>query len=122
MTGVLAAVLEGWFTRQLLFNGLVNGMVFGLVAMGIVLVYRSTRVINFAVANIGFLAFPAIILGGLDSIGGALVGGLLIAGTQNFVQLTFGAEWVNIISFAIMLAILLVRPSGLFGRAEIVRL
>ena len=31
------------------------GMVFGLVAMGIVLVYRSTRVINFAVANLGFL-------------------------------------------------------------------
>jgi branched-chain amino acid transport system permease protein len=74
------------------------------------------------VANIGFLAFPAIILGGLDSIGGALVGGILIAGTQNLVQLTFGAHWVNIISFTIMLAILLVRPSGLFGKAEVVRL
>jgi branched-chain amino acid transport system permease protein len=74
------------------------------------------------VANVGFLAFPAIILGGLDSIGGALVGGLLIAGTQNLVQLTLGAQWVNIVSFALMLAILLVRPSGLFGRAEVVRL
>jgi ABC-type branched-subunit amino acid transport system ATPase component/ABC-type branched-subunit amino acid transport system permease subunit len=48
-------VLDGLFTRQLLFDGLITGMVFGLVAMGIVLVYRSTRVINFAVANIGFL-------------------------------------------------------------------
>ena len=48
-------MLEGWFTRQLLFDGLITGMVFGLVAMGIVLIYRSTRVINFAVANIGFL-------------------------------------------------------------------
>lgn len=74
------------------------------------------------VSNIGFLAFPAIILGGLDSIGGALLGGILIAGTQNAVQLTFGADWVNIISFAIMLAILLLRPSGLFGKAEVVRL
>jgi branched-chain amino acid transport system permease protein len=74
------------------------------------------------VGNVGFLAFPAIILGGLDSVGGALVGGVLIAGTQNFVQLTFGADWVNIISFLIMLAILLVRPSGLFGKAEVVRL
>ena len=55
LTGMLAAVFEGWFTRQLLFNGLVTGMVFGLVAMGVVLVYRSTRVINFAVANLGFL-------------------------------------------------------------------
>jgi branched-chain amino acid transport system permease protein len=74
------------------------------------------------VSNVGFLAFPAIILGGLDSLGGALVGGLLIAGTQNFVQLLFGASWVNIISFLIMLAILLVRPSGMFGKAEVVRL
>jgi ABC-type branched-subunit amino acid transport system ATPase component/ABC-type branched-subunit amino acid transport system permease subunit len=48
-------MFEGWFTRQLLFDGLVNGMVFGLVAMGIVLVYRSTRVINFAVANLGII-------------------------------------------------------------------
>ena len=40
-------------TSQLLFNGLVTGMVFGLLAMGIVLVYRATRVINFAVGNMG---------------------------------------------------------------------
>ena len=55
MTCVYAALFEGWFTRQLLFNGAITGMVFGLVAMGIVLVYRSTRVINFAVANLGFI-------------------------------------------------------------------
>lgn len=40
-------------TSQLIFNGLVTGMVFGLLAMGIVLIYRSTRVINFAVGNMG---------------------------------------------------------------------
>ena len=43
------------FTRQLIFDGVVTGMVYGLVAMGIVLIYRSTRVINFAVANMGFI-------------------------------------------------------------------
>ena len=43
-------------TSQLLFNGLVTGLVFGLLAMGIVLVYRSTRVINIAVANMGLPA------------------------------------------------------------------
>ncbi len=43
-------------TSQLLFNGIVNGMVFGLLAMGIVLIYRSTRVINFAVGNMGLPA------------------------------------------------------------------
>lgn len=48
-------MLAALYTKQLLFDGLLDGMVFGLVAMGIVLVYRSTRVINFAVANLGLV-------------------------------------------------------------------
>ncbi|MCB1015203.1 MAG: ABC transporter permease, partial [Acidimicrobiales bacterium] len=53
--GELTVLAAGFVTRQLVFTGLVNGMVFGLVALGIVLVYRSTRVINFAVANLGLV-------------------------------------------------------------------
>jgi len=45
-----------WTTRQLWFDGLINGMVFGLLALGIVLIYRSTRVINLAVGNMGLPA------------------------------------------------------------------
>jgi ABC-type branched-subunit amino acid transport system ATPase component/ABC-type branched-subunit amino acid transport system permease subunit len=44
-----------WVTRQLVFNGVVSGLVIGLLAMGIVLVYRSTKVLNFAVGNIGLI-------------------------------------------------------------------
>jgi branched-chain amino acid transport system permease protein len=73
-------------------------------------------------ANVGLLAFPAIILGGLDSVGGALLGGLLLAGLQNTVQATIGSGWVDVISFTLMLAFLFFRPSGLFGKAEAVRL
>jgi ABC-type branched-subunit amino acid transport system ATPase component/ABC-type branched-subunit amino acid transport system permease subunit len=50
------AVLAVWTTRQLWFDGLINGMVFGLLALGIVLVYRSTKVINLAVGNMGLPA------------------------------------------------------------------
>ena len=46
-------LLGAWVTRQILFWTLVQGLVFGLLAMGIVLIYRSTRVINFAVGNMG---------------------------------------------------------------------
>jgi ABC-type branched-subunit amino acid transport system ATPase component/ABC-type branched-subunit amino acid transport system permease subunit len=46
-------VFATWITRQTMFDGVVNGAVFGLVAMGIVLVYRSTKVINFAVVHLG---------------------------------------------------------------------
>ncbi|SKB06120.1 branched-chain amino acid ABC transporter permease [Aeromicrobium choanae] len=74
------------------------------------------------VANIGFFAFPAIILGGLDSVPGALVGGLVLGTLQNFVAAAFGAEWVDLIAFSMMLAFLMVRPTGLFGKAEVVRL
>src|SRR5450432_2365874 len=41
------------WTNNLLFLGLVNGLTSALVAMGIVLVYRSSRVINFAVGDLG---------------------------------------------------------------------
>lgn len=42
-------------TRQIFLDGIVAGMIYGLVALGIVLIYRSTRVINFAVANLGLV-------------------------------------------------------------------
>ncbi|WP_420619035.1 ABC transporter permease subunit [Candidatus Poriferisocius sp.] len=51
-----APVLGTWITQQLAFDGVVNGLVTGLVAMGIVLIYRSTRVINFAVGNMGIIS------------------------------------------------------------------
>lgn len=44
-----------WLTPQLVFNGAVSGALIGLLAMAMVLVYRSTRVVNFAVGNIGLV-------------------------------------------------------------------
>jgi branched-subunit amino acid ABC-type transport system permease component len=44
-----------WLTPQLVFNGVVNGALIGLLALAMVLVYRSTRVVNFAVGNIGLI-------------------------------------------------------------------
>lgn len=54
-----------WFTPQLVFNGLINGLLTGLLAMSMVLVYRSTRVINFAVGSIGLVGatlLPLVVL------------------------------------------------------------
>src|SRR3954469_9802182 len=48
-------VVAAWITSQLVFNGVIAGLEIGLLAMGIVLVYRSTRVINFAVGNMGLV-------------------------------------------------------------------
>ena len=48
-------VIATWVTKQLVFNGAMSGLVIGLLAIGIVLIYRSTRVINFAVGNMGLV-------------------------------------------------------------------
>jgi branched-chain amino acid transport system permease protein len=88
---------------------------------GIAFALRSS-VDPVGVANIGFFAFPAIILGGLDSVPGAIFGGFVLGALQNTVAAWLGADWVDLVAFSVMLLILLWRPSGLFGKAEVVRL
>jgi branched-chain amino acid transport system permease protein len=78
-------------------------------------------------SNVAFRAFPAAILGGLDSPGGALVGGLLIGVTESLAQgyqeeLSFlGDGAYTVMPYAVMVAVLLVRPTGLFGQREVSR-
>lgn len=52
----------GWITPQLVFGGMVTGLATALVALGVVLVYRATRVINFAVGNMGLPAAALLVL------------------------------------------------------------
>jgi branched-chain amino acid transport system permease protein len=72
-------------------------------------------------------AFPAAILGGLDSPGGALVGGLLIGLAETLTQgyqdqLSFlGQGFAAVVPYVVMVAVLLVRPTGLFGTTEATR-
>ena len=59
-------LLATFLTTQVLVNGVVTGLVYGLVGMGVVLVYRSTRVINFAVGAMGLPAAGVMALLGLQ--------------------------------------------------------
>jgi len=77
---------------------------------------------------VALVALPVIILGGLDSLPGAVLGGLLVGVLQEFVaryQYTF-PEWLGgnasiITPYVVMLLVLLVRPYGLFGTREVER-
>jgi len=78
-------------------------------------------------AVIALRAFPAAIIGGLDSVTGALVGGLLI-GVLEALTITYQSELSflgrglgDVVSYLLMFIVLLVRPQGLFGRKEVVR-
>lgn len=48
-------MIATWYTEQVVFDGMVQGFVYGLLAMAVVLVYRSTKVINFAAGNMGLV-------------------------------------------------------------------
>lgn len=62
--------------------------------------------------------FAAAILGGIGSVPGAMAGGLIIGFAEALTVQFLGAEWRAAVSFVILVAILLLRPQGLFGRAE----
>ncbi len=76
--------------------------------------------------GIGLKIFPVVILGGLDSIGGAVLGGLIVGIIENlaggYLDPLVGGGVKNIAPFVVLVLILMVRPYGLFGRKDIERL
>jgi len=62
-------------------------------------------------------AFAIIILGGLGSIPGAIVGGLLYGIAENGAAYFLGGVWKDAISFIILIIVLIVKPTGLFGES-----
>ena len=70
----------------------------------------------------GLSVLVVVIIGGLDSIAGALVGGLLIGLVEALAGAFLGGEFKLVVTFALLLVLLMVRPYGLFGTHEIERL
>ncbi len=61
------------------------------------------------------IAFAIIILGGLGSIKGAIVGGLLYGIAEQMATLFLGGIWANAVAFALLIVVLVIRPTGIFG-------
>lgn len=102
-----------WMIAALLAT--VGGMVIG-----------QMNVLNIELSYIGLTVFPVVILGGLDSIPGAVVGGVLIGVLENlaggYLGVWFPGAVKLIVPYVVLLVILLVRPYGLLGTREIERL
>jgi branched-chain amino acid transport system permease protein len=60
--------------------------------------------------------FVAAVVGGLGSNFGALVGGLLVGILSLYAAFEYGGEFQNLVSLALLVVVLMVRPQGLFGR------
>jgi branched-chain amino acid transport system permease protein len=66
-------------------------------------------------------AFAAIILGGVGSIAGVVIGAMVLAGIETLVLVTTSGTWAPAIAFGVIFLMLLVRPNGLLGRQEVRR-
>ncbi len=70
---------------------------------------------------IGLKVFPVVILGGLDSIGGAILGGLIIGILETFTGGYISPSLRDVVPYIILVFILMIKPYGLFGLVEIER-
>jgi branched-chain amino acid transport system permease protein len=60
-------------------------------------------------------AFVVVVLGGLGSLPGAVIGGFLLGIIEALGVAIFSSEWREVVAFAVLIIVLWVRPHGLFG-------
>ena len=81
--------------------------------------------VDVQLALVGLKVFPVVILGGLDSIGGALIGGLIIGIVESlaagYLDPYVGGGTKDFAPYVLMILVLMVRPYGMFGRRQIER-
>jgi branched-chain amino acid transport system permease protein len=96
----------------------------GVAAVGGVLLANLTGV-NFTLADLGLVVLPVVILGGLDSIPGAIAGGFVVGSLQNLATAYFdpcvGGGLSTVVPFLTLLVIVLIKPHGLFGQVLVDR-
>jgi branched-chain amino acid transport system permease protein len=88
-------------------------------------VWGSVLGVDPMLGMIGILVFPVVILGGIDSIAGALVGGITVGIVEGmaggYLDPIVGGGFSLVAPLLLLLIVLMVRPYGLFGRREIER-
>jgi len=67
----------------------------------------------------GLKAFTAAVVGGIGSIPGAMLGGLLIGIAESFITGYISSTYTNLLIFGVLIAVMLLRPTGLFGRPQL---
>lgn len=112
------AALLGVNTDRTISITFVLGAALAAVAGSMFLLYYG--VIDFFIGFIvGVKAFTAAVLGGIGSLPGAVLGGLLIGLIETFWSAYFSLEYKDVAAFSILIIVLIFRPSGLLGRPEV---
>ncbi|TWI75402.1 amino acid/amide ABC transporter membrane protein 1, HAAT family (TC 3.A.1.4.-) [Desulfobotulus alkaliphilus] len=88
-----------------------------LAAIGGLLIASHVGQINYYVGFIaGLKAFTAAVLGGIGSIPGAVLGGLILGWTESFATGYVSSEYEDVFAFGLLVLILILRPSGILGK------
>lgn len=111
-----AAQLMGINTKRMV--GLAYGLAGVMAGVAGVLVAPVTGALATVGAGLGLKAFAVAIVGGLDSIAGTLIAGLLLGVAEQYVALYISPGLRDVVIFAMVIAILLIRPSGLLGTPD----
>lgn len=104
---------------------LMSALTWGIAASTGALAGVLLSALNSLTPHLGDLALAVLavlIVGGLDSLGGVIAGGLIIGWLQAMTGAYLGGSWREVMPYAVVLLVLLVRPHGLFGRKEIERI
>ena len=108
------SVLMGVNVNQVItYTFLIGGVLAGLGSAFYMVFYEVTK------SNVGFLvgisAFTAAVLGGIGNIRGALVGSFVLGLFQQYTAAVLGYSWRDVVTFVVLVLVLLVKPTGLFG-------
>ncbi|WP_312805487.1 branched-chain amino acid ABC transporter permease [Agrobacterium cavarae] len=97
----------------------------GLVALVAGLLWGARLGVQFSLSLVVLKALPVLVLGGFDSIVGAIIGGLVIGASEKLAEVYigeyFGGGIEGWFAYVVALAFLLIRPSGLFGQKLVER-
>jgi branched-chain amino acid transport system permease protein len=98
----------------------------GLLSTVAAIIFLNGKGMTFLASDIGFAALPVALLAGLESIGGVVLGGLIVGialGVASFfLDPIFDGGVAAVFPFVIMVVVLLIRPTGLFGWKTIERI
>ena len=71
---------------------------------------------------LGLGAFPAALVGGFDSVGGTLIGAMIVGFAETAAIIMLGGDTKDVVAAAVLLTVLAVKPFGLFGSKQIMRI
>ena len=111
---LLGIPVEPIITRVFLLAGLIAGVAGSLTGI-------AFSVGPFMAHDVLLKGFAAIILGGLGSLGGSLLGGIIIGISEVLGVTLISSDFKDFTAFLVLFLVLLVRPQGLFGKKEGIR-